>query len=160
MEISAPLAEWNWDDDEEVGTTISGWILLNKKVCDTSKGYYGSAWVGGGVSVGWNNGGYGNNYYYSWWSAPVTGGVKYMFSNDFGELPAGEIPWSVTISRKNAKEKDDGVKSFVPFFDFPIGGEIWVSDGEGGYTQIRCGDPIENGMSYISDFIVTAISTP
>lgn len=159
MEISAPLAEWNWDEEEEVGTTISGWILLNKKVCDTSKSYHGNAWFGGGVAVGWNGGGYYNNFYYTWWSAPVTGGVRYFFG-DFGELPAGEIPWSVTISKANAKEKDDGVKSFVPFFDFPIGGKIWVDDGNGGYTEIRCGDPIENGMSYISDFIVTAIETP
>lgn len=161
MEVSAPLAEWNWDDDEEVGTTISGWILLKKKVCDTSKGgYYGDAWVGGGVSVGWNNGGYGGNFFYTWWSSPVTGGRKFIWSKELGDFPAGEIPWSVTINRKNAKEKDDGLKSFVPFFDFPIGGEIWVSDGHGGLTSIRCGDPIENGMSYISDFIVTAISTP
>lgn len=162
MEVSAPLAEWNWDKEEKAGTTIAGWILLNKKVCNTANpnGYYGDAWVGGGVSAGWNNGGYGGNFYYTWWSSPVTGGRKFIWSKELGNFPAGEIPWSVTISPSNAKEKDDGIKAFVPFFDFPIGGSIWVSDGEGGLTEIRCGDPIENGMSYISDFVVTAISTP
>jgi hypothetical protein len=162
MEISAPLAEWNWDDDNETGTTISGWIILKKKVCDTTKTYSGFAWVGGGVSAyWWGFWGWWNNWYYGYGgSFPISAGSRFIFSDELGDLPAGEIPWSVTVNRKTAKMKDDGKDVFVPFFDFPIGGEIWVSDGQGGLVSIRCGDPIENGMSYISDFVVTSISLP
>ena len=160
MEISAPLAEWNWDEVEESGTKISGWIILNKKVCDVNPS--STIGVGGGVhsSNWWYGGGayYSTAFYGFAGLSPITAGKKFDFTDKFGiELPAGEIPWSVTISKSNAKMKKDGTDVFVPFFDFPIGGSVWVDDGEGGYTEIRCGDPIENGASYISDFIVTDI---
>jgi hypothetical protein len=169
MEISAPLAEWNYDKKNKKGTTISGWILLNKRFCDApspengNKLPYQPAWVGGFISSYYWYG--SNDYYWGWYgywmgTLPIVAGTQFIFSEKFPPLPAGEIPWSVTISDANSKMKDDGKDVFFPFFDFPIGGSIWVSDGEGGYTEIRCGDPIENGASYISDFIVTSITLP
>ena len=167
LEISAPLAEWNWDEEEKTGTTISGWIDLKKRITiPLADGTlpYKPAWVGGGVSAYWWGGWWGSSPY--WWggyynsSFPITAGTQFVFSEKYPPLPAGEFPWSVTVSRSTAKMKDDGKNVFVPFFDFPIGGSVWVDDGNGGYTEIRCGDPVENGSSYISDFTVTQIDLP
>lgn len=151
MEIETDRCEWNFNEKLDEGWTIKGYVKFGKKLLEVPQAYQGGALRGsapffyftGGQVVSPVNGvfplpafGFEN------WQSPEL------------DVDAGQTPFTIKITRDNA------LGTPVTVVDFPIGGQTFVPNGEGGYDPVQWGDAPERSINFITDFVITEIIPP
>lgn len=151
MEIETDRCEWNFDESLDEGWTIKGYVKFGKKLLHIPTPNQGGAVKGnspffsfsGGQLVSPTNGVY---------PLPNFGFLNYENPDLDGD--AGQTPFTIKITKDNALGKP------VTVVDFPIGGQTFVPNGEGGYDPVNWGDAPERSINFITDFVITEIIPP
>lgn len=151
MEIETDRCEWNFDDSLDEGWTIKGYVKFGRKLLEVPQPYQGGA-VRGGMTFFYFSGGQAVSPTNGVYPLPAFGFENWQSPELDGD--AGQTPFTIKITRDNALGKP------VTVVDFPIGGQTFVPNGEGGYDPVQWGEAPERSINFITDFVITEIIPP